>query len=86
MLLARLYEIFPLTCTHCGGEVRLIAFVTEAVPIREILEHIGEPTKPPRIHPPRAPPHGSDDLRGVDLEELLNQDHFEYEFDQTVSW
>jgi len=86
MLLARIYEIFPLTCNHCGGEVRLIAFVTEAVPIREILEHIGEPTKPPRIHPPRAPPEDSDDPRGVDREEDFTQDHFAYEFDQTISW
>jgi hypothetical protein len=46
MLLARIYEIFPLTCNHCGGEVRLIAFVTEAVPIGEVLEHLGEPTQP----------------------------------------
>jgi len=61
MLLARIYKIFPLTCNHCSGEVRLIAFVTEVAPIREILEHIGEPTKPPRVHPPRAPPEGNDE-------------------------
>jgi len=85
MLLARIYEIFPLTCHHCGGEVRLIAFVTEVASIREILEHIGEPTKPPRAHPPRAPPAGSDEPRGVDDEDFT-QDHFEYEFDQTVTW
>ena len=86
MLLARIYEIFPLTCSHCGGEVRLIAFVTEVASIREILEPIGEPTKPPRVHPPRAPPEGSDEPRGTDLEAELSQDHFEYEFDQTVTW
>ena len=28
-LLARIFEVFPLTCTHCGGELKLIAFVTE---------------------------------------------------------
>jgi hypothetical protein len=86
MLLARIYEIFPLSCNHCGGEVRLIAFVTAAVPIREVLEHIGESTKAPRTHPPRAPPEGSDDPRTVDHEEDFTQDHFEDEFDQTVSW
>jgi hypothetical protein len=63
MLLARIYEIFPLTCNHCGGEVRLIAFVTEAVPIGEILKHLGEPTKAPCIHPPRAPPQPSTEPR-----------------------
>jgi len=86
MLLARIYEIFPLTCHHCGGEVRLIAFVTEVAPIRQILEHIGEPTKPPRVHPPRAPPGHSDEPRGEDHEEDFIQDHFDHEFDQTVSW
>jgi hypothetical protein len=86
MLLARIYEIFPLTCNHCGGEVRLIAFVTEAVPIGEILKHLGEPTKAPCIHPPRAPPQPSDEHRTADLEEHFTQDHFDYEFDQTVSW
>jgi len=85
MLLARIYGIFALTCTHCGGEVRLIAFVTEVAPIREILEHIGEPTKPPRVHPPRAPPEHNDEPRGVDDEDFT-QDHFDHEFDQTVSW
>ena len=86
MLLARSYEIFPLTCGHCGGEVRLIAFVTEVVPIREVLRHIGEPTKPPRIHRPRAPPQWSENHRTVDLEADFTQDLFEFEFDQTVSW
>jgi hypothetical protein len=40
MLLARIYEIFPLTCHHYGGEVRLIAFVTEAVPIDKTLKSL----------------------------------------------
>ena len=86
MLLARIYEILPLTCNHCGGEVQLIAFVTETVPIREVLAHIGEPTKPPRIPPPRAPPQGRDDRRSVDLVEEFTQEHFDYEFDQTPPW
>ncbi|MES9882257.1 MAG: hypothetical protein ABW185_15395 [Sedimenticola sp.] len=29
MLLARIYEINPLVCSRCGGEMRIIAFVTE---------------------------------------------------------
>jgi hypothetical protein len=85
MLLARIYEIFPLTWHHCGGEVRLIAFVTEVASIREILEHIAEPTKPPPVHPPRASPEHSDEPRSVDHEDFT-QDHFDHEFDQTVSW
>ena len=56
VLLARIYEVFPLTCLHCGGAFRIIAFITDAVPLRQSLDHIGEPTAPPAIHPVRAPP------------------------------
>jgi len=30
VLLARFYEIFPLRCSRCGTEMRIIAFVTDA--------------------------------------------------------
>ena len=56
LLLARIYEVFPLRCTHCGGAMRIIAFITDASMRRDILAHLGEPTAPPRIAPARAPP------------------------------
>jgi hypothetical protein len=56
MLLARIYEAFPLTCSTCGAEMRIIAFLTEAVDVRAILEYIGEPATPPRIAFARGPP------------------------------
>ena len=37
LLPARIYEVLPLLCPKCGGEMRIIAFVTEAVAIRKIL-------------------------------------------------
>ena len=43
MLLARMYESFPLTCGHCRSELKLVAFVTEAGPIQRLLIHIGKP-------------------------------------------
>ncbi|MES9856675.1 MAG: transposase [Sedimenticola sp.] len=33
MLLARIYEINPLVCMRCGGEMRVIAFLTESEPV-----------------------------------------------------
>ncbi len=45
-LLAQVGEEFPLECTNCGGDIRLIAFITEPGPIRKILTHLGEPLKP----------------------------------------
>jgi len=40
----------------CGGQMRLIAFITEGAQIKRILEHIGEACEPPHIAPARGPP------------------------------
>ena len=56
MLIAKIYEVFPLVCPQCGGELKIIAFLTEADPTQRILLHIGEPATPPEIAPARAPP------------------------------
>ena len=37
LLLARIYEVFPLRCPTCGGDMRIIAFITEAAVVRDIL-------------------------------------------------
>lgn len=55
-LIARIYEVFPLLCPICGGQMRLIAFITNTTEVRKILEHIGVAPQPPRITPPRGPP------------------------------
>jgi hypothetical protein len=56
MLLARIYEAFPLACPICHAEMRIIAFINEAATVKKILDHIGESTQPPRIAPARGPP------------------------------
>jgi hypothetical protein len=56
VLIARIYEVFPLLCPLCGGQMRLIAFVTEGRQIRRILDHIGMDSEPPHIAPARGPP------------------------------
>ena len=55
-LLARVGEEFPLECPACGGDIRLIAFITEQGPIRKILTHLGETLEPPPLSPARGPP------------------------------
>jgi hypothetical protein len=55
-LLARVGEESPLECPNCGGDIRLIAFITEPGPIRKILTHLGEPLEPPPVSPARGPP------------------------------
>ncbi len=87
MLLARIYEINPLACSRCGGEMRIIAFVTESEPIRRILRHIGEPDSAPEISPARGPP---DLFLELDQSQAWSDDGAvpipEFEYDQTVSW
>ncbi|EXI81077.1 MAG: hypothetical protein AW10_01420 [Candidatus Accumulibacter appositus] len=36
--------------------MRIIAFIAEAVVIRQILDHLGEPTSRPRLLPARGSP------------------------------
>ena len=55
-LMARVGEEFPLECPICGGDIRLISFITEPGPIRKILTHLGEPLEPPPLAPARGPP------------------------------
>jgi hypothetical protein len=56
VLIARIYEVFPLLCPICGGHMRIIAFITHSADIRCILDHIGMESQPPHIAPARGPP------------------------------
>ena len=47
---------FRSSALGCGGDIRLIAFITEPGPIRKILTHLGEPLEPPPVSPARGPP------------------------------
>lgn len=56
VLIARIYEVFPLLCPICGGPMRIIAFITHSADIHQILKNIGAEAEPPRITPARGPP------------------------------
>jgi len=47
VLIFRIYEVFPQLCPKCGGQMGLIAFITEGTQIRKILGHIGVDSEPP---------------------------------------
>jgi hypothetical protein len=58
-LIKRVYEVDPLRCPKCGGEMRVIAFIErrQRDVIRKILEHCGlweEPRAPARTPPVAA--------------------------------
>ena len=88
LLLARIYEVLPLVCPKCGGEMRIIAFINDGPVIREILSHLGEPTSAPRIAPARGPPLWELPVAGQAERESdpQAQPAPDYEFDQRVAW
>ncbi len=88
LLLARIYEVLPLRCPKCGGDMRIIAVINEGPVIREILGHLGEPISAPRLAPARGPPLWElpvDDQAERETDPPA-QPAPDYEFDQRVAW
>jgi hypothetical protein len=52
-LIAKVYQVDPLLCTRCGQKMQMIAFLTDELSIRRILDHLGLSTpaqdKPPPV-------------------------------------
>jgi hypothetical protein len=48
----RVYEVDPLLCPHCGGAMRILAFIEHAAVIEKILTHLGP--WPAHVHSPPA--------------------------------
>ena len=50
-LIRKVFEVDPLLCPDCGGEMRIIAFIEELAVIRKILKHLdlweGQEPRPP---------------------------------------
>jgi len=94
VLIARIYEAFPLLCPMCGGQMRIIAFITHSADIRQILDHIGVESDPPHISPARGPPlweecddaQVDDGVQGEPDWDLTAQPTPEYEVDQRLNW
>ena len=55
MLLARIYEVFPLICPRCKHPMTLISFITDPSQIKPILQSMKIPTEPPPITPASYP-------------------------------
>ncbi len=62
MLIKRVYEVDPLECPCCGGQMKIVSFIErcQAEVIERILRHCGLWEGPLRTNAgPRAPPDGS---------------------------
>lgn len=64
--------------------MRIMAFVTDAMPGEQILTPIGEPPRPPPISPARGPPAWDEAPEPMPDGDLLQQPDFG--FDQRASW
>ena len=54
-MIARIYEVRPLLCPLCGGQMRIVAFITHGADIRQILVSLGAVSEPPPISPALGP-------------------------------
>jgi hypothetical protein len=83
-LLARIYEVLPLLCPVCGGEMRIISFITLPSTVERILLHLDLPHRPPRVFPARGPPQAELDLDQSPAFDLAAPDAApKVEFDQS---
>jgi len=92
-LIARIYEVFPLLCPMCGGQMRLIAFIAEGAEVRKILNHIGVDSEPPSIALARGPPlwddcdaQAGEAVDAVPDWDVATQAAPDYEVDQRINW
>ena len=49
----KIYEVDPLCCPKCNGEMRIISFITDEITIKEILSHLGLWSSKPSRDPPK---------------------------------
>jgi hypothetical protein len=58
MLIQRVYQVDPLICPHCGGAMKIVAFIEahQVDVLERILRHCGLWKPPPPRPPPRPPP------------------------------
>jgi serine/threonine protein kinase len=54
-LIAKVFQADPLVCRRCGGPLKVVAYITDSLAIRQILDHLG-------LSPPEKPPP---DIRDV---------------------
>jgi hypothetical protein len=64
----RIFEVDPVLCDGCGGEMTLAAIITDDREVERILGHLGLATAFPRTLPARAPPLPYDGGEGCQLD------------------
>ncbi len=52
-LISKVYHADPLVCRRCGGPLKIVAYITDELSIRHILEHLGLSPPQQQRPPPR---------------------------------
>ena len=64
-LIQKIYEVDPLTCPKCSGEMKVISVIEDEGVIKKILKHLGlwqvNPRPPPKATGPQKTPEYSID-------------------------
>jgi len=84
ILLSRVYELMPLLCSKCGGEMKIIAFVKDQSSIYQILDYLELPLVAPPLAPARGPPQEYDQV-GFEFEESFDELPDD-DIDQSTTW
>jgi hypothetical protein len=87
----RIYEVFPRLCPLCGGQMRLIVFITQNANFLRTLDHIWFDSEPPHISRSRGQPRQDDcdapKSEGVEVTpncDLVTQPPPVYKVDQRI--
>lgn len=56
VMLAKVYELMPILCRHCGAEMKPVAVIVDPQSLDRICPHQGQPAGIPKLAPARAPP------------------------------
>jgi len=55
-MLAKVYEVLPILCRHCGAEMKPVALILDSDSLDRICRHQGQPPGIPTIAAARDPP------------------------------
>jgi len=62
-LIAKVFQVDPLVCRRCAGPLKVVAYITDSLAIRQILEHLD-------LSPPEKPPPDICEVVRVPVDEL----------------
>ncbi|MBM3701867.1 MAG: hypothetical protein FJW63_02555 [Actinobacteria bacterium] len=73
-LIQKIYEVDPLTCPHCGGKMKIIAFIEDYKIVKKILDYLSIYESQRKRPPPRIEP-SPDEFDDYIIDDYIDSDH-----------